>query len=48
MIDMLHLYILLVVMMMPVQSSTVDDSSHGCNRYDDIRWLVDFCMARWF
>jgi hypothetical protein len=27
--------------MMPTQSSTVDDSSHGFIHYGNIRWLVD-------
>ena len=37
MMDMLHLYILFSIMMMPAQSSTFDDSSHGFSPYDDIR-----------
>jgi hypothetical protein len=37
MMDMLHLYILFSIMMMPTQSSIVDDSSHDFIPYEDIR-----------
>jgi hypothetical protein len=39
---------LFVVIMMPTQSSTVHDASHGFIRHGNIRWLVESVIARWF
>jgi hypothetical protein len=47
MMDVLLLF-WFVVIMMPTQSSTVDDASHGFIRHGDIRWLVECVIAKWF